>query len=273
MSHHLPSRQTSKKTLFDFFFGLTPQPNQRSVSVSVGFFGHMPNPNRGRKFNIHCIALFFCALALILTPYLFFVWQDRSETQRIANFYIKREPPHVEVKHLWRHAPDHKTFFVFDVYQAIFPADYDPNSMDVTTSSFEGNTPLSEWRLVLAEGAVPGLNFPTPFTYDTDLQCVWAGETTTTTPKLQFLRYKKGEIEYRQRSESPFSVHDAYLFQFILCPLPSPSSTSLVALQSTRANYRLDLGDATPVPTSLSNHRIVMCMVRLLVCFQKKKQF
>lgn len=222
-----------------------------------------------KKPQIRCIALIFCAAALLLPPYLFIIWRDKgvSFQTQAATFHssasVQIEEPHSEVKHLWRSpSNDDGSFFVFDTYRSILPTNYNPNTMDLTNQDlFRKNTSVSEWRVVLGEGVIPALTFPTPYTYVTDLECVYNQPQTITVPHIQFLRYKQGEINYRNdvKSKSTFSLLDAYMTHLILCPLPSRSA-SLVAIRSSQADWEVDLKGAVPVPVSLRNKRLVMCV-------------
>ena len=63
--------------------------------------------------------------------------------------------------------------------------------------------------VLLTEGVVGGVTFPTDHTYNSDLQCVWAhaeggAEPARTAATIQFMRFKGGTIKYRNQGPVRF---------------------------------------------------------------------
>lgn len=152
-----------------------------------------------------------------------------------------------EVKHLWIFPQNDTRFVVFDTYAVKLPRSFDPNVHDFTdvlTDSMDKT--LEDYLLILADGVIKGMKFPTDQTHSTDLECVWqiqSGEQSTK-PKIRFMRFRGG-IRYQnhENARSPFSLNNAYMTHYIMCGLPTGNLEGLILKQikSPGNNWWVDL--------------------------------
>lgn len=159
---------------------------------------------------------------------------------------VARAPPaeYDSVKHVWRaavstaqaYAYPRPDFFVLSVHRVALPMGYDPNVHDAANPPPFASQ-LEDVYIVLGEGVIDAISFPTPSTVRSDLECTW-GESHTasalaahglpsTPARVQLMRYKLGAINYREQ-RTPYSSRDAYQTHYIICK-PPPGGTELAA--------------------------------------------
>jgi hypothetical protein len=157
---------------------------------------------------------------------------------------VARAPPdqYDDVKHVWRaavstaqpYAYPRPDFFVLSVHRVALPMGYDPNVHDAANPPPLASQ-LEEAYIVLGEGVIDGVSFPTPSTVRSDLECTWgeshkastlAAHGLPSTPaRVQLMRYKLGAIDYREQ-RTPYSSRDAYQTHYLICK-PPPGGTEL----------------------------------------------
>lgn len=149
-----------------------------------------------------------------------------------------------EVMGVWRaatsrtspYAAGRPDFFMLSAHLLYLPRGYDPRIHDAThppPAAASGVEELESTTLVLGEGQIDAVSFPSPSTVTSDLVCEWGDvlsdkrvRTIPTTPaQVQLMRYKLGAIDYREQ-RTPYSSRDAYQTHYLLCRPPPGFNTA-----------------------------------------------